>query len=100
MQHSAACVQLKLHGKWKKRSKLSMFAAKPVSESTLKSWQGFVSLIVKGYMEKRWAWFPIDRLQMELTAVTGRTERPHVVAEWARVVHTTLEQVAPQFPSQ
>lgn len=74
--------------------------AKPVSESTLKSWQGFVSLIVQGYMEKRWAWFPIDRLQMELTAVTGRTERPHVVAEWARVVHTTLEQVAPQFPSR
>ena len=80
--------------------KLFVSAAKPVSESTLKSWQGFVSLIVKGYMEKRWAWFPIDRLQMELTAVTGRTERPHVVAEWARVVHTTLEQVAPQFPSQ
>ncbi len=51
-------------------------------------------------MEKRWAWTPIDRLQMELTAVTGRTERPHVVAEWARVVHTTLEQVAPQFPSR
>ncbi|DBA89444.1 TPA: hypothetical protein ACH3X1_004076 [Trebouxia sp. C0004] len=74
--------------------------AKPVSEATLNSWQGFVSLIVKGYMEKRWAWTPIDRLQMELTAVTGRTERPHVVAEWARVVHTTLEQVAPQFPSR
>ena len=78
---------------------LGLNAAKPVSEPTLASWKGFVTLIVKGYMEKRWAWFPIDRLQMELTAVTGRTERPHVVAEWARVVHTTLEQVAPQFPS-
>ena len=75
-------------------------AAKPVSDETMQQWHGFVSLIVKGYIEKRWAWTPIDRLQMELSAVTGRNERPHIVAEWARVVHTTLEQVAPQFPSQ
>lgn len=76
------------------------FAAKPVSEATLASWKGFVTLIVNGYMRQRLAWFPIDRLQMEITAVTGRTERPHNVAEWARIVHTTLAQVAPQFPSQ
>ncbi|KAL3160118.1 hypothetical protein ABBQ32_010895 [Trebouxia sp. C0010 RCD-2024] len=74
--------------------------AKPVSEATLASWKGFVTLIVNGYMRQRLAWFPIDRLQMEITAVTGRTERPHNVAEWARIVHTTLAQVAPQFPSQ
>lgn len=74
--------------------------AKPVSEATLQSWKGFVTLIVNGYMKQRLAWFPIDRLQMEITAVTGRTERPHNVAEWARIVHTTLAQVAPQFPSQ
>lgn len=83
------------------RLTLAMFcAAKPVSDETMQQWHGFVSLIVKGYIEKRWAWTPIDRLQMELSAVTGRNERPHIVAEWARVVHTTLEQVAPQFPSQ
>lgn len=77
-----------------------MCAAKPVSEATLASWKGFVTLIVNGYMKQRLAWFPIDKLQLEVTAVTGRTERPHDVAEWARIVHTTLTQVAPQFPSQ
>lgn len=87
---------------WHADCKLSHIgvAAKPVSDATLASWKGFVTLIVNGYMKQRLAWFPIDRLQMEITAVTGRTERPHDVAEWARIVQTTLTQVAPQFPSQ
>lgn len=56
-------------------------------------------MIVDGWFEKRWAWYPINRLQMELSVATGRVERPSVVAEMARIVYTTLEAVAPQFPS-
>ena len=36
-------------------------------------WQGFVSLILAAYFEKRMAWFPVDRLQMEVSAMTGVT---------------------------
>ncbi|KAK9819232.1 hypothetical protein WJX74_010056 [Apatococcus lobatus] len=71
----------------------------PVSEATLAEWKGFVGMIVDGWFEKRWAWYPINRLQMELSVATGRVERPSVVAEMARIVYTTLETVAPQFPS-
>jgi hypothetical protein len=34
-------------------------------------WKGFVSLILGAYFEKRMAWFPVDRLQMEVSAMTG-----------------------------
>ncbi|KAK9863315.1 hypothetical protein WJX84_001159 [Apatococcus fuscideae] len=71
----------------------------PVSDATLAAWRGFVSMIVDGWFEKRWAWYPINRLQMELSVATGRVEKPSVVAEMARIVYTTLETVAPQFPS-
>ncbi|GIL58474.1 hypothetical protein Vafri_13602 [Volvox africanus] len=40
-----------------------------VSESTLTQWRGFVAMIVNGYFERRMAWFPLDRLQLELSAV-------------------------------
>ena len=42
--------------------------------------------------------YPVDRLQMELSAMTGRSEPPHVVAEYSRLVQTTLNKIAPQFP--
>lgn len=70
-----------------------------VSDETLQSWKGFVAMIVNGYFEKRMAWFPIDRLQLELSAVNGRTDSPDIVAERARLVYTTLEKIYPQFPS-
>ncbi|GLC65370.1 hypothetical protein PLESTF_000285900 [Pleodorina starrii] len=68
-----------------------------VSEATLTQWRGFVAMIVNGYFERRMAWFPLDRLQLELSAVQGRSLPPELVAERARVVYTTLEQVYPQF---
>ncbi|GIL81619.1 hypothetical protein Vretifemale_10630 [Volvox reticuliferus] len=68
-----------------------------VSECTLTQWRGFVAMIVNGYFERRMAWFPLDRLQLELSAVQGRSLPPELVAERARVVYTTLEQVYPQF---
>ena len=30
-----------------------------------------MSLILSAYFEKRMAWFPVDRLQMEVSAMTG-----------------------------
>lgn len=75
-------------------------ADNPVTDDTLKEWSGFVSMIVDGYFNRRMAWFPIDRLQMELLAVQGLSAAPHDVAEWARIVYTVLEKVHPQFPSE
>ena len=42
-----------------------------MTDATLKLWKGFVSLILIAYFEKRMAWFPVDRLQMEVSAMTG-----------------------------
>ena len=64
------------------------------------AWRGFVSMIVTGYFEKRWAWYPIERLQMELNATSGKSTQPALVSEWAGVVYATLESVAPQFPTR
>lgn len=75
-------------------------AYNPVTDDTIKEWSGFVSMIVDGYFNRRMAWFPIDRLQMELLAVQGLAAAPHDVAEWARIVYTVLEKVHPQFPSE
>lgn len=75
-------------------------ADNPVTDDTIKEWSGFVSMIVDGYFNRRMAWFPIDRLQMELLAVQGLAAAPHDVAEWARIVYTVLEKVHPQFPSE
>jgi hypothetical protein len=81
---------------------LLLFAAadNPVTDDTIKDWAGFVSMIVDGYFNRRMAWFPIDRLQMELLAVQSLAAPPHDVAEWARIVYTVLEKVHPQFPSE
>ncbi|KAG2483053.1 hypothetical protein HYH03_018082 [Edaphochlamys debaryana] len=68
-----------------------------VSDSTLAQWKGFVAMIVEGYFFRRMAWFPLDRLALELAAVQGRSLPQELVAERARVVFTTLEQVYPQF---
>ncbi|PNW87549.1 hypothetical protein CHLRE_02g141850v5 [Chlamydomonas reinhardtii] len=68
-----------------------------VSEPTFASWRGFVAMIVNGYFERRMAWYPLDRLQLELSAVQGRSLPQEVVAEHARIVFTTLEKVYPQF---
>ena len=81
------------------RSVVRWGTEKAISDESLQEWKGFVSMIVTAYFEKRWAWYPIDRLQMEMSLVTGRSERPALVAERARMVYTTLERVAPQFPS-
>ena len=70
-----------------------------MDEDTVKQWTGFVRMIVKGYVEKRWAAYPINRLQVEVSLTSGRLERPSIVAEWSRIVYATLEQVVPQFPS-
>ncbi|CAK0735851.1 hypothetical protein CVIRNUC_000650 [Coccomyxa viridis] len=70
----------------------------PVTDGTMLSWKGFVSLILGAYFEKRMAWYPVDRLQMEVSAMTGRLERPSTIAEFARLVYSTLNTVAPQFP--
>lgn len=51
------------------------------------------------YFEKRWAAYPIDRLQAEISLMTGRLERPSTVAEWSRIVFAALEYAAPQWPS-
>ncbi|KAG2427709.1 hypothetical protein HYH02_014540 [Chlamydomonas schloesseri] len=68
-----------------------------VSEPTMSSWRGFVAMIVHGYFERRMAWYPLDRLALELSAVQGRSLPQEVVAEHARIVFTTLEKVYPQF---
>lgn len=71
----------------------------PVEDSTMQSWGGFVSMITKGYFEKRWAWYPIERLQMELKATGSHSTAPALVSEWAGIVYATLNIVAPQWPS-
>lgn len=71
----------------------------PVSQDTLKRCQGFVELMVIAYFEKGMIWIPIERLQLEQTAVNGKAESTEHVAEKERIVFTTLETVAPQFPS-
>ena len=48
-----------------------LHAGDPVSEATMNLWKGFFSLILGAYFEKRMAWFPVDRLQMEVSAMTG-----------------------------
>jgi hypothetical protein len=71
----------------------------PVTDDTLKEWSGFVAMIVEAYFNRRMAWFPIERLQLELSAVQDLSAAPHDVAEWARIVYTVLEKVHPQSPS-
>jgi hypothetical protein len=69
-----------------------------VTDNTIRDWAGFVAMIVDGYVNRRLAWFPIERLQMELLAVQDLAAAPHDVSEWARIVYTVLEAVAPQLP--
>eukprot|EP00879_Flechtneria_rotunda_P000897 GHRR01001024.1.p1 GENE.GHRR01001024.1~~GHRR01001024.1.p1 ORF type:complete len:222 (+),score=57.07 GHRR01001024.1:296-961(+) len=73
-------------------------AYNPVTDDTLCEWSGFVTMIVDGWFNRHMAWFPVDRLQLELSAVQGVTTPPHDVAEWARIVYTVLEKHHPQFP--
>ncbi len=40
-----------------------------MSDATLAQWRGFVGMIVNGYFEQRMAWFPLERLTLELSAV-------------------------------
>jgi len=68
-----------------------------VSDDSVKQWKGFVEMIVTAYYEKRWAWYPLEPLQMEVMA-SGRKHAPKLdVAEMARLVYRTLECTAPQF---
>lgn len=54
-------------------------------------------MILTGWFDKRIAWYPVPPLQMEVSAVLGMQEPPHVVAEWLRIVRGVLDVVAPQF---
>ena len=38
---------------------LSCHAGDPVTDGTMLSWKGFVSLILGAYFEKRMAWYPV-----------------------------------------
>ena len=67
---------------------------------TFASWQGFVRHICIGWFERRWAWYPVDRLQLELSATTGQHMQPSAIAEYMGIVYATLERVTPQFPSR
>ena len=71
-----------------------------VSAETTAQWGGFVCLIVFAYLEKRWAWYNLERLQLEILVSSGRAMPPAAVAELAQLVYTTLHQVAPQWPSK
>lgn len=53
--------------------------ASPLSEPTLAAWKGFVTMIVDGYFDKRMAWYPIDRLQLELLGTHGLAPAPDQV---------------------
>lgn len=79
------------------RQEWGALAEPAISEASRAQWTGFVKLICDAYFERRVASYPLDRLQLELTA-RGRIERRDVVAEWSRLVYETLHQVAPQFP--
>ncbi|KAK9794966.1 hypothetical protein WJX73_008481 [Symbiochloris irregularis] len=83
-----------------KRTVMRWSQGSPVEDSTLATWKGFVGMIVRGWFEKRWSWYPIERLQLELRMTSGKAVHPAVVSEWAGVVFATLESVAPQFPKQ
>jgi hypothetical protein len=51
------------------------------------------SLISDAYFHKGYAWYPIDRLQLEQAATLGRVEAAPVVAERMSVIYqasTTL----------
>lgn len=50
---------------------VSCDAGVPVTDATLNLWRGFVSLILTAYFERRMAWYPVDRLQTEVSATTG-----------------------------
>ena len=78
-------------------------------------------LISDAYFHKGYAWYPIDRLQLEQAATLGRVEAAPIVAERMSVVYQarvdvgagafetltrvfacarqTLNTVAPRFPS-
>eukprot|EP01024_Parvocaulis_polyphysoides_P021743 TRINITY_DN20325_c1_g1_i3.p2 TRINITY_DN20325_c1_g1~~TRINITY_DN20325_c1_g1_i3.p2 ORF type:complete len:179 (-),score=11.43 TRINITY_DN20325_c1_g1_i3:211-684(-) len=58
---------------------------------------GFVTLIVKGYYDRRMAWYPVDKLQTELS-LNGISADLSQVSEWARMVYEILNTLAPQFP--
>ena len=40
---------------------LACHAGNPVTDGTMLSWKGFVSLILGAYFEKRMAWYPVVR---------------------------------------
>lgn len=44
--------------------------------------------------------FPIERLQLELSAVQDLCAPPPDVVEWARIVYTVLEKVHPQVSNE
>jgi len=58
-----------------------------VSQRNLALWRGFCRLISDAYFVKGYAWFPIDRLQLEQAATLGRVEAAPVVAERMSVVY-------------
>eukprot|EP01024_Parvocaulis_polyphysoides_P021742 TRINITY_DN20325_c1_g1_i2.p2 TRINITY_DN20325_c1_g1~~TRINITY_DN20325_c1_g1_i2.p2 ORF type:complete len:211 (-),score=11.10 TRINITY_DN20325_c1_g1_i2:211-780(-) len=69
----------------------------PISDQTRQDLIGFVTLIVKGYYDRRMAWYPVDKLQTELS-LNGISADLSQVSEWARMVYEILNTLAPQFP--
>ena len=55
-----------------------------------------MALIVAAALgERRWAWYPLDRLAAELALSTGAPPPPPAcTAEFARVVYATLDAVS------
>lgn len=76
--------------------------APAVSPATTATWSGFVSLIVGAALgERRWAWYPLDRLATELALASDAPPPPPAdVAELARVVYATLDAVTASSAAQ
>ncbi len=61
----------------------------------------FFLFLVSSHFSLRLArWFPIEKLQLEQSLSLGKADPPAIVAERARIVFTTLQMVAPQFPKR
>ena len=56
-------------------------------------------MISEAYFNLGWAWYSIQKLQMEQTATLGRAEPPADVAQRMSVIYTTLDFVSPRFSS-
>eukprot|EP00213_Chloropicon_mariensis_P003964 CAMPEP_0197479864 /NCGR_PEP_ID=MMETSP1309-20131121/36968_1 /TAXON_ID=464262 /ORGANISM="Genus nov. species nov., Strain RCC998" /LENGTH=146 /DNA_ID=CAMNT_0043021645 /DNA_START=187 /DNA_END=627 /DNA_ORIENTATION=+ len=80
------------HGKRKRWSETDA-----VDHLFAERWKGFVQLICNAYFSKRMVWYPLDRLQLEMSISCGKSDPPELIAERARLIFTTLKTVAKLF---